>query len=377
MSTIYIRVPSKASADSVAHWITLPCQYAVVTRGEAIEREGTAALSDLSDVIGKAQRVVLLMAASDVTLLRLQMPPLSPARLRAALPNFIEDQLMSDPAECAFAIGPPTDGLRTVGVVNRGWLDILVNTIESFGALNITALPSQLCLPQQAGVSAAVLPEEGAIELVVRPGEHEGMGLPLLPESAEAAPAEVVQTLCALIPEAPITLYVPQAELPSYRDTAETLLALDPRVTVLALAAALLIVNVVGLNIEWWRMKSEAAALQAGMTQAYRNTFPNDKVVVDPLVQMKQKVAVAQRKSGQMSGDDFLVLATHFGEAWAQTATADSKVTISSLEYRDGSLQVRFKGGGVPLDRLRAGLAPHNLTVTQPSAGTLQIRSGK
>jgi general secretion pathway protein L len=240
--------------------------------------------------------------------------------------------------------------------------------------------------------------------------------MPLLPESAEAAPAEVVQTLCALIPEAPITLYVPQAEVPSYRDTAETLLALDPRVTVhadnwsrwiagaadakldmlserkaagaanvdwkpwrwpLALAAALLIVNVVGLNIEWWRMKSEAAALQAGMTQAYRNTFPNDKVVVDPLVQMKQKVAVAQRKSGQMSGDDFLVLATHFGEAWAQTATADSKVTISSLEYRDGSLQVRFKGGGVPLDRLRAGLAPHNLTVTQPSAGTLQIRSGK
>ena len=47
-------------------------------------RQGFAALQELSGTIGTAQRVVLLLAASDVTLLRVKIPPLSAARLKAA-----------------------------------------------------------------------------------------------------------------------------------------------------------------------------------------------------------------------------------------------------------------------------------------------------
>ena len=83
----------------------LYCHYAAASPGGAIEREGVAALSELAEQVKRAQRVVLLLAASDVTLLRIKMPPLSGAKLRAALPNLVEDRLMSDPEECVVVAG--------------------------------------------------------------------------------------------------------------------------------------------------------------------------------------------------------------------------------------------------------------------------------
>jgi general secretion pathway protein L len=75
LSTLYIRLPSKATADSASNWLALACPFALAS-GSAIERQGTAPLSDLSDTVAESQRVLLLLAASDVTLLRVQVPPM-------------------------------------------------------------------------------------------------------------------------------------------------------------------------------------------------------------------------------------------------------------------------------------------------------------
>ena len=164
MSILYIRLPSKVAADNSQHWISLPCPFALVSRGDAIEREGVVPLSDLGDMVGKAQRVVLLVAASDVTLLRIQVPPLSAARLRAALPHLVEDQLMSDPSECVIVAGTSFEGLRTVAVANSGWLEVLSKTMVTFGVKDIVAVPAQLCLPYQAtAVSAAIAGHDAEI----------------------------------------------------------------------------------------------------------------------------------------------------------------------------------------------------------------------
>ena len=95
-------------------------------------RQGTAPLSELSDTVAKAQRVVLLLAASDVTVLRLQVPPLSSARLKAALPNLVEDRLLTDPSDCVVVAGGLSGGLRTIAVVQRAWLDDAGQDIDRF-----------------------------------------------------------------------------------------------------------------------------------------------------------------------------------------------------------------------------------------------------
>lgn len=418
MSTLHIRLPSRSVADNAAHWIALPCPYALVGAGDSIEREGHAALADLAGMIGGAQRVVLLLAASDVTLLHLKVPPMSAARLRLALPNMVEDQLMSDPADCVVVAGGAAGELRTVAVIQRTWLQILVQTVRSYGARHVLALPSQLCLALPAGGVAAAVTAFGAeLDITLRLGERNGLGLPLLPDEPAAASRDVVETLCALAPTASIALYVPQEQVPAFQQTAEALLPLEQRITVYAdnwmrwiagariislnlvvglggsatssvdwrrwrwpmvLGTLLLLLNIGALNFEWWRLSREAVQLRASMVQIYKSAYPKETVIVDPAAQMRQKIAAAQRDSGKAAPDDFGPLAASFAAAWSTLGVADaaSKPAIASLEYRERSLFIKPKASpAIPIAQVKAALAARNLSLTQPAPGVWQIRS--
>jgi general secretion pathway protein L len=442
LSTLYIRLPSKAAADSAPHWLALACPFALVSHGSAIERQGMAPLSDLSDTVAKSQRVVVLLAASDVTVLRLQVPPLSSARLKAALPNLVEDQLIADPAECVVVAGGLSDGLRTVAVVQRTWLDLLAKTLIAFGARHIAALPAQLCLPYQSdqsgqpdSVTAAINDrndgdQNANIDMTLRLSEQDGIGLAISVGQNGKATHEVIQTLCAVIPEAPITLYVPQSLVRAYQEVVNDTIALNKRINVsadnwsrwiaganvttldlmaglgagigpkldwrpwrwpLALAAAVLVINAAALNIDWWRMKGETNSLRAAMIQIYKSAYPKESVVIDPIAQMQQKIAAAKRDSGLAAPDDFTAIMAAFGEAWSSAVVAAGKTTaIAGLEYHERSLFVRLKpllsrvegsGGEAPTQQMKAALAKRDLALElapeQSGAVIWQIRSAK
>lgn len=393
----------------------LYCEFASVATRGTVEREGVAALSELTDLVKRSQRVVLLLAASDVTLLRVKVPPMSAARMKAALPNLVEDQLMSDPADCVVVAGETRDALRTVAVVARGWLELLHKTLLALGARNIAALPSQLCLSfQPDGVSAAATDHGTDIAVAVRLSDQDGIGLSIVADQPESAAFEVMQSIGALVPHAPIALYVPPTRLRDYEESLRIAPALNERITLhadswqrwidgadrasidlmsglgaagqkfdwrpwrwpLVLAAAVLAVHVLGLNIDWLRLKREAEALRSSMVQSYKTAFPKETVIVDPLAQLRQKMTAAQRESGQLAPDDFLTLAAAFGEAW--TSSGQGAAPVASLEYRERALTVKLKpGSNASMDQLNSALAARNLSISQPSAGVWQIRSAK
>lgn len=395
----------------------LYCDYAVVSGSGAIERDGVAAMQDLADPVKKAQRVVLLLAASDVTLLRVKVPSsLSGARLKAALPNLVEDQLMSDPADCVIVSGGLHEGERTVAVVNRAWLELLSRTFLGHGARSVSALPSQLCLPYQKGTVNAAAVEHGAdVDIAARTAEEDGIGLSIVADQPESAAFEAMQSLSAVVPHASIALYVPPSRLRDYEESLHIAPALQERVTLhadswqrwaggagssaidmmaglgaaaspsfdwrpwrwpIVLVAAVLLINIIGLNVDWLRLKREADALRASMIQTYRSAYPKETVVVDPLVQLRQKIASAQRDSGQLAPDDFVALAAAFGEAWA--STGQDTPPIARLEYRDRGLTIKLKpGSSASMEQLTSALASRNLSISQPEAGTWQIRRAK
>jgi general secretion pathway protein L len=430
LSTLYIRLPSKAAADSAPHWLALACPFALVSHGSAIERQGTAPLSELSDTVAKSQRVVLLLAASDVTLLHVQVPPLSSARLKAALPNLVEDQLITDPGECVVVAGGLSGGLRTVAVVQRAWLDTLAQTLIAFGARHIAALPAQLCLSLQSqtgqpgSVTAAINDrndggrndggQNADIDMTLRLSEQNGIGLAISVDQNDTATHEAIRTLCAVVPEAPITLFVPQSLVHAYQEAvndpvaldqgAQNRVALNKRINVvadnwsrwiagangtkldlmaglgagtgpgldwrpwrwpLALAAAVLLVNAAALNIDWWRIKGEANTLRAAMIQIYKSAYPKESVIIDPIAQMQQKIAAAKRASGLAAADDFTAMTAAFGEAWSSVVVAAGKATaIAALDYRERNLFVRLKPGGeAPTQQMKATLAKRNLAL--------------
>ena len=409
MNTLYIRLPSKSAADNAQPWLTLACPFAVVAQGSAIGLQGSAPLQDLADKIAAAQRVVLLLAASDVTLLRSKVPPLSSAKLKAALPNLVEDQLLSDPASCAIVAGSSSDGLLTIAVMQRAWLDTIANTLRALGARHITALPAQLCLPCQAGNPAAAITEQdGNIELTLRLSEQDGIGLTINAGPYDTATHEVIRTVCALVPQKPVALYVPQSAVRTYQDAVNHPDTSNKHISVLAdnwshwidgaqgvtlnlltglagggsgsalewrpwrwplaLAVVILLINVTALNMEWWRMQNEAAALRTTMLQIYKSAYPKETVVLDPAAQMRQKIAAAKRGAGLPAPDDFTAITAAFGEAWTQVA-AGNPPAIAALEYHERSLIVRLKQNGeAPMQQIKSALAERGLSLESASS---------
>jgi general secretion pathway protein L len=410
LTTLYIRHPAKAEVDGAPPGTMPVCQFALVADDASLVQQGAAALGSLGELVASARRAVLIVAASDVTLLRVKVPPLSAARLRAALPNLVEDQLLGDPAECVLVMAPAqgTDGVRTVAVVQRAWLEVLVKALLAQGAHSIAALPAQLCLPHQAGTVAAALDATSAgLELSLRLGQYEGMGLALAPD-----PGAALAALGALAGVAPVVLYLPQDRIDAYRalldgTEAAGAIALAPQhwnhwvagaktaapdlIAGLGasgtaarnwrrwrwpvrLALLALIVNLAGLNIAWWRMKREADTVRLGMLQTFKAAYPKETVILDPAAQMRKNIAAAKLTSGQVGADEFIYLSAALGEV---ARSLPRKPALTALEYRERALQVKFTPASVDAAataQVKAALAARQLALSEPAPGVWQIR---
>lgn len=408
-SALYLRAPVRGSSHAVGD----PLPFAWSQRGR-IQRSGSAPLAELGPLLAGSERVVLLLAASDVTLLNLPVPPLPASRLQAALPALVEEHIIGDPVGCAIAAGPEVDGRRMIAVADHDWLQSWVGTLRQHGARRIMAQPMQLCLPLLAGrMSAALLENPGAPQLALRLSADEGIGLPVAVDDPAQLADVVAELLATFARGEAVELSVPavyasalsawsQAHPESGIDFVDedwaawidgaSRLEIDLvrglaasgergiewrrwRVP-LVLAAACLLFNVIALNWDWWRLRSEGLRLQDGMTALYRRTFPNDQQVVDPLAQMRQKVMRARQSGGEFAPDDFLALSAVLGDAWG--GKVNDPRAIAGLDYRDATLNVRLKQGTqVTLDSVRPELAARRVeAVPSPADPSVwQIRS--
>ena len=398
MSTLYIRHPARAEGEHAL------CRFALVTDGGAIDQHGEGPLRNLGDLVGTSRRIVLLLAAADVTLLSVQAPPLSGARLKAALPGLVEEHILGDPSDAVLVAAPEQpDGTRPIAVVERDWLEAIVRSLLAQGARAVTAVPAQLCLPLQPGSVAAAI---SGVELTLRQSLFQGFGLAL-----DATPAVVLQTARAFGGDAPLVLYVPRAQLGEYQALAQeagpgitletddwthwiagsksTALDLvsglgaagaptrDWRrwrwpITLVSLAIA---VNLIGLNVDWLRLRREANTIRQSMTQTFRSVYPRETAILDPVLQMRQNVARARANTGDVAPDDYTYMTAAFGEAVRSTGRP---VGIASIEYRERALTVKVKPETVDpglTGQLRTALANRKLTLEEAAPGNWVIRS--
>ncbi|GAB3448201.1 type II secretion system protein GspL [Massilia solisilvae] len=397
MTTLYIRHPARAEGEGAL------CSFAVVGDAGAIEQAGVGALRNLGDLVAAARRVVLIISAADVTLLSVQAPPLSGARLKAALPGLVEEHILGDPLDAVLVAGPQqADNTRPVAVVQRDWLEPLVRTLLAQGARAIAAVPAQLCLPLLPGsVTAAI----GAGELTLRQSQYQGLGLAL-----DGNPAMALQTARALGGDAPLVLYLPSEQVGEYQALAAEA---SPGVSVEAddwahwisgskstafdlvpglgaagapqrdwrrwrwpirLGLLVLIINLAALNIQWLRLRGEANAIRQSMTQTFRAAYPNQPVI-DPVAQMRQNITRAKANSGELAHDEFNYLAAALGEA---VRGLGRQPGISSIEYRERALTVKVKAETVDpslTSQLKTALAARGITLEETAPATWRVAS--
>jgi general secretion pathway protein L len=398
LTTLYIRHPARAEGE---HALS---RFAVVGDGGAIEQQGEGPLRNLGDLVGTSRRTVLIPAAADVSLLSVQAPPLSGARLKAALPALVEEHVLGDPDDAVLVAAPEQpDGSRPIAVVDRDWLESVVRSLLAQGARSVAAVPAQLCLPLQPGtVTAAV----SGSELTLRQGLFQGFGLAL-----DANPAAVLQTARAFSGDAPLTLYVPRAQLGEYgalaqdagpgiaiegddwahwiagsKSTALDLVSGMGSAGVpardwrrwrwpLRLALLAVAVNVIGLNLDWLRLRREADTVRQSMTQTFRSAYPRETAILDPVLQMRQNIARARANTGEVAPDEFTYLASAFGEA---ARASGRQPGIASMEYRERALIVKVKPESVDpglTGQLRTALAARRLSLDEAAPGSWTIRS--
>ena len=326
---------------------------------------------------GPADEVVALVPACQLSWHQLQLPKgtlgqrffqaSSPARVRAVLDGLLEDRLLDETAALHLAIEPQprADAPVWVAVCDRPWLQAALHALEQAGlrasrivpefapdaladTLYVRGTPdaAQLVFTARGGV--AVWPLTPASVALL----HWPEGQALVAEPAVAALAEqLFQRSVTLQPSAQQRLQalasswdLAQFDLLSSRRARRWkrlsglmhTLAQAPRWRAARVALlALLLVNLVGLNVRAWQEKSQLKAQRAAIDAVLTQTFPAVRVVVDAPLQMAREVATLQQASGAPSGRDLDVMLSAFG------ALAPANTAPSAIEFVAGELRLR------------------------------------
>jgi len=372
-------------------------------------REGVATLAELAASVLRAN-LVLLIASPDVTLMELNTPPMSEAKLKLALSNLVEDHLMSDVKECVLVPGAKSvSGARSVAVVQREWLQKLATHFFAQGASQVRAVPAQLCLPLQAGQCSVALDDQAAeASLTLRSGAESGMGILQEPGQSVTAWLNAVNMLAS---PGPVHLWLAPGSLQEFQTALESNPAWAERMTIgqstwsatvlaaksvainlmtglqgsksnqiqwqawrwpVVLTTLVLLVNIAALNYDYWSQKREAQALNQNMLQTYRTSFPKETVVVYPLEQMRKNLDLAERNSGQPALDDFTLLLSQFGAAWNGLNPA-ALPKLVSIEYKERALLLQVNGELAP-NELKSALDGRGLVLKKMNAEVWQVR---
>ena len=152
MSTLIVLLPPRDPAVPSQEWQLPELPFLLIDKSGRTMRAGEASLA----LLPRASSTVLMVAARDLLMMAAAVPALKGPRLRQALPNVVEDQLIQDPQTCHIAIDaqPLADGRRLLAIVDRGWFRFIHEAFVGAGHRNLRAVPVTACLPRPQWAAA-------------------------------------------------------------------------------------------------------------------------------------------------------------------------------------------------------------------------------
>lgn len=347
----------------------------------AVQDERGAVLDSGSSTLERAAvrgDCELVLAADLVRLERIDTPSFRARKHPAALRFLVEEYVASDPEQLHVAAetGHRSDGALAVAIVDRPWFSQLLAGLERTGIVPRCAFP-ELLLPAPLprtwttvldGTTSFVrLPGPEAFVLdEARAGEPPA-ALRLALESARAAQR---------IPERILVRTARGIALPDIeRWTAELGIRVEPgdpwnwanernkpEIDLLqgefapraaigkrlrrlrrsaVLAAALAVLYVGGVVLDWVAKASERRRLIAEMNAIYRETFGEGVPIVDAPLQMRRALDDLRRQAGHATPSDFLALLATVAERLPDP----HEQRVETMTYENGvlSLVVRLR----------------------------------
>ena len=363
-----------ANAEQSADWIVVDGNGA--RRSPPVTGPLAEARKDVGD-----RSVIALVPASSVLTTAVEIPIKGGARLRAALPFALEEQLADDVENLHFAAGQRADdGLLTASVVAHSQMREWVAALEDAGIAATQMIPENHGLAKIPGTMSLLIAED---QIMFNDGAHSEFVMQgVKPSDALAVTGALDEPEGDADPQAKGHLLVycePSDEVRFEHDfnaLRHELASVDinvmpdgvlPRlaVTVAAkrgvnllqgpyavkvaygsmlrpwrYAAALLvsffIIGFIAKGVDYYRLSVEQEALRAQFTQEYRQMRPgDDSEITDPA----RYVDAIRRSSGAVvSTDVFLPTLHQLSIALQQNESAE----IEAISYRAGVVDVRL-----------------------------------
>ena len=136
--------------------------------------------------------------------------------------------------------------------------------------------------------------------------------------------------------------------------------------------AALVVVQVLGLNVWAWHQQHTLKSRQAQRVQLLQQAHPQVRVVLDAPVQMQRETDTLRAQAGEPGGNDLESLMALVATAWPR------EMPSASLRYDGQALSVAPPAGWGPgdIEAFRAQLGAAGAQVDTQADGLLTVRRG-
>ena len=339
-----------------------------------------------------ADSVLAVLADADVSWHRITVPKAPAARQRAALAGLMEEVLLDDEEAVHFALPPQHAGGQPawVAVVHKPWLVATLAELEASGRVVDRVVPASapggaarghffresaedgaptLSLAHADG--AVVLRASGSLARALLPADASTVRWTATPAAAGAAEhwldarVDVLGEAERALESARSLWNLRQFDLlprhrgtRAVRETARRLLSPEWR-PVRWGAAALVAVQVLGLNVWAWQQDQAVEEKRTAMTALLRTAHPGVRAVLDPPAQMRRETERLRTAAGRAGDGDLEVLLAASAAAWP-----DGQGPVQTLRFEGGRLTLAAPGWGeAQMAQFRERLRPAGYTV--------------
>lgn len=374
MKQAFVYLPSEGT--EYLEWVLTDSSHSAFQKGEG-------PLDALTPLISGHQ-IIGVVASEQVLLTNTDLEFTQASKLRKAIPYALEDNLSEDVESLHFALGKIETGNTQVAIINDERLAGWKADFEAAGLHFRAIVPDLLLLPIEENSWSLLVAEE---RVLVRTGEFSGFtaereGLEefiMAILQNETMPESISVWYCGKTPKPmkwsnaapPVTTppcpHGPLALLATHWDPRQSLNLLQgshsgepelgkllkPWRWVAVLFVLWMGVLFTGQVLEKNELQARQAELNKQMASIYRQTFPEARKVVNPRVQMEQKLREL-KGGGNSSESDFMPLLAQS----TSVLSKHSSVLLNNINFRSKRLTLHVSGKNLSdLDNLKNDIA--------------------
>lgn len=388
MSTLIVELPPRPRltalrAEPLASPDDAELFYAFSADGVQLSQQGRAAPAALPP----AQRLVLVLAPTDIGWHRLTAPKAPANRLRQALLGMLEESLLQDEDKLHLAIAPQWKAGEShwVATVDKPWLQAQIGQLEALGLTVDAVVPGwapegavaghvlrlddrphlawrdadgPLCLPLDSPLAPA---------LVAAVPEGSPVDWSACPDSAEAAtqlagwPVAAQNPAERLLAAARGPWNLRQFDLAARHRSDRALreawrqFAREPAWRPVRLGLlALLLLQVLGSSLWAWQQHQSLKTQRQRMEQLLRSSFPGVRAIIDAPAQMGKELERLRMSAGRPGEADLEPMLQAAQASWPAT-----RGPADGLRFEPGRLTLDAAGwASKEHDELRQRLLP-------------------